>query len=232
MNMLFFGPNGSGKGTQGAIIKEQYAVPHVETGVIFRENIAKGTELGKEAKSYIDKGELVPGDITIPMVLNRLKEKDCSSGWLLDGFPRNRNQAVKLYEALSQEGISVDVLIEMVLDRDVAKKRIMGRRLCVNDNNHPNNINIDAIKPDGDRCRVCGGELRKRDDDQDEVAIDQRHDIYYDTETGTRSAVEYFRDLTSKSGIPAIVELDGRNSVEAVTRELMEKLGKITFEVS
>lgn len=224
MNILFFGPNGSGKGTQGAIIKEEYGMPHIETGVIFRENIAKGTELGKEAKSYIDKGELVPDDVTIPMVLNRLKEDDCSSGWLLDGFPRNRNQAVKLHEALSQEGISVDVLIEMVLDRDVAKKRIMGRRLCVNDNNHPNNINIDAIKPDGDRCRVCGGELRKRDDDQDEVAIDQRHDIYYDTETGTRSAVEYFRDLTSKSGIPAIVELDGRNSVEEVSEELMGKL--------
>ena len=232
MNILFFGPNGSGKGTQGAIIKEKYAVPHIETGVIFRENIAKGTELGKEAKSYIDKGELVPDDVTIPMVLNRLKEKDCSSGWLLDGFPRNRNQAVKLHEALSQEGISVDVLIKMVLDRDVAKKRIMGRRLCVIDNNHPNNINIEAIKPDGDRCRVCGGELKKRDDDQDEVAIDQRHDIYYDTETGTCSAVEYFRDLTSKTGIPAIVELDGRNSVEEVTRELMEKLGRISSAVS
>ena len=103
MNILFFGPNGSGKGTQGAIIKERYGVPHIETGVIFRENIARGTELGKEAKSYIDKGELVPDDVTIPMVLNRLKEDDCSSGWLLDGFPRNRNQAVALHEALSQE---------------------------------------------------------------------------------------------------------------------------------
>ena len=232
MNILFFGPNGSGKGTQGAIIKEKYAVPHIETGVIFRENIAKGTELGKAAKSYINKGELVPDDVTIPMVLNRLKEEDCSSGWLLDGFPRNRNQAVMMHEALFQEKISVDVLIEMVLDRDVAKKRIMGRRLCVNDNNHPNNINIDAIKPNGDRCRVCGGELKKRADDQDEAAIDQRHDIYYDTVTGTRSAVEYFKDLAKKSGIPAIVELDGRKSVEGVTRELMEKLGKIRFEVS
>ena len=232
MNVLFFGPNGSGKGTQGAIIKEKYAVPHIETGVIFRENIAKGTELGKAAKSYIDRGELVPDDVTIPMVLNRLKEEDCSSGWLLDGFPRNRNQAVMLHEALSREKISVDVLIEMVLGRDVAKKRIMGRRLCVNDNNHPNNINIDAIKPNGDRCRVCGGELKKRADDQDEAAIDQRHDIYYDTVTGTRSAVEYFKDLAKKDGIPAIVELDGRNSVEAVTRELMEKLRKIRFEVS
>jgi len=232
MNILFIGPNGSGKGTQGAIIKEKYAVPHIETGVIFRENIRKETELGKKAKSYIDKGELVPDDVTIPMVLARLKEDDCTSGWLLDGFPRNRSQAVRLYETLSQEGITVDVLIEIVLDRDSAKKRIMGRRLCVNDNNHPNNINIDAIKPDGDRCRVCGGELKKRADDQDEAAIDQRHGIYYDTETGTCSAVKYFRDLSKKNGIPAIVELDGRNSVEEVTRELMEKLGRITPEVS
>jgi adenylate kinase len=119
------------------------------------------------------------------------------------------------------------VVIEMILDRDVAKKRIMGRRLCVNDNNHPNNINIDAIKPDGDRCRVCGGELKKRDDDQDEAAIDQRHGIYYDTDTGTRSAVQYFKDLSRKNGIPAIVELDGSKSVEAVSRELMEKLGRL-----
>jgi adenylate kinase len=232
MNILFFGPNGSGKGTQGAIIKEKYAVPHIETGVIFRENIARGTQLGKQAKSYIDKGELVPDDVTIPMVLNRLKGDDCSSGWLLDGFPRNLSQAMALHEALSQEGISVDVVIEIILDRDVAKRRIMGRRLCVNDNNHPNNINIDAIKPDGDRCRVCGGELKKRDDDQDEAAIDQRHDIYYDTETGTRSAVQYYKDLSRKNGIPAIVELDGSKSVEAVSKELMEKLGKISSEVS
>jgi adenylate kinase len=97
----------------------------------------------------------------------------------------------------------------------------------VNDNNHPNNINIDAIKPDGHRCRVCGGELKKRDDDQDEVAIDQRHDIYYDTETGTRSAVQYFKNLSQQNGIPAIVELDGSKSVEAVSRELMEKLGRL-----
>jgi len=230
MNILFFGPNGSGKGTQGAIIKEQYGVPHIETGVIFRENIAKGTELGKQAKAYIDKGELVPDDVTIPMVLNRLKEDDCSSGWLLDGFPRNHNQAVALHEALSGEGISVDVVIEIMLDRDVAKKRIMGRRICVNDNNHPNNVNIDAIKPNGDRCRVCGGELKKRDDDQDEAAIDQRHDIYYDTETGTRSAVQYFKDLSRKNGIPAIVELDGSRSVEGVSKELMEKLGRLGLE--
>lgn len=229
MNMLFFGPNGSGKGTQGAIIKEKYGVPHIETGVIFRENISKGTELGNKAKVYIDKGELVPDDVTIPMVLNRLKEADCASGWLLDGFPRNLNQAVRLNEALAKEGIRADVLIEIILEREIAKKRIMGRRLCVNDNNHPNNINIEAIKPDGDSCRVCGGELRKRDDDQDEMAIDQRHGIYYDTKSGTRAAVEYFKDLSKTNGIPAVVELDGRGSVEEVTKELTEKLGELKF---
>jgi adenylate kinase len=173
MNILFFGPNGSGKGTQGAIVKEKLKIPHIETGVIFRDNISKETELGKKAKAYIDKGELVTDEITIPMVLNRLKEADCINGWLLDGFPRNISQAVRLNEALTQEGIDVDVLIEIILDREIAKKRIMGRRLCVNDNNHPNNINIEAIKPDGDRCRICGQELRKRDDDQDETRTRQ-----------------------------------------------------------
>lgn len=227
MNIPFFGPNGSGKGTQGAIIKERLNIPHIETGVIFRENISRDTELGRMAKTFIDRGELVPDEITIPMVLNRLKEKDCIDGWLLDGFPRNLNQAVKLNEALMHEGINTDVVIEIILDREVAKQRIMGRRLCVNDNNHPNNINIEAIKPDGDKCRICGGELRKRDDDQDEEAIDKRHDIYYDTKNGTVAAIEYYKDLSNKDGIPVIVELDGKNSVEEVTEELIEKLGNV-----
>jgi adenylate kinase len=227
MNILFFGPNGSGKGTQGAIIKERLNIPHIETGVIFRENISRDTELGKMARTFIDRGALVPDKITIPMVLNRLKEKDCIDGWLLDGFPRNLNQAVTLNEALMHEGINTDVVIEIILDRGVAKQRIMGRRLCVNDNNHPNNINIEAIKPDGDKCRICGGELRKRDDDQDEEAIDKRHDIYYDTKNGTVAAIEYYKDLSNKDGTPVIVELDGKNSVEEVTEELIEKLGNV-----
>ncbi len=225
MKILFFGPNGSGKGTQGAIIKEKYGIPHIETGAIFRDNISRGTDLGKEAKAYIDRGELVPDSITIPMVLNRLKEDDCKNGWLLDGFPRNLTQAQELHKALSKEGINVDIVIEMVLDRQIAKNRIMGRRLCVNDNNHPNNIYIDAIKPDGDKCRVCGGELTARSDDQDEAAIDQRHDIYYDTVTGTLAGCYYFKELSAKNnGVPKIIELDGRPGVKEVTAELMAKL--------
>ena len=225
MKILFFGPNGSGKGTQGAIVKEKYGIPHIETGVIFRDNISRGTDLGNEAKGYIDRGELVPDSITIPMILDRLKEDDCKDGWLLDGFPRNLTQAEELDKALKNEGIILDIVIDMALDREIAKGRIMGRRLCVNDNNHPNNINIDAIKPDGDKCRVCGGDLKTRTDDQDEEAIDQRHNIYYDTNTGTTAGMIYFKELSAKNnGIPKIIELDGRPGVKEVSAELMTKL--------
>ncbi|MCG2776706.1 MAG: adenylate kinase [Desulfobacterales bacterium] len=227
MKILFFGPNGSGKGTQGAIVKEEFGIPHIETGVIFRNNISRGTALGNEAKGYIDRGELVPDSITIPMILDRLKQDDCKNGWLLDGFPRNLTQAQELDKALKQEGIDLDIAIEMVLDRQIAKNRIMGRRLCVNDNNHPNNIYIDAIKPDGDKCRICGGELKTRSDDQDEEAIDKRHGIYYDTETGTMAAVNFFKDLSAKNGsVPKIIDLDGSPGVKKVSAELLTKLNE------
>jgi adenylate kinase len=226
MNILFFGPNGSGKGTQGAIVKDKLHIPHIETGVIFRDNISRGTNLGKEAKGYIDRGELVPDTITIPMILDRLKGEDCRKGWLLDGFPRNLNQAQALDEGLKKEELDLDLVIEIILDREIAKNRIMGRRLCVNDNNHPNNIFIDAIKPDGDKCRVCGGDLKTRADDQDEEAIDKRHGIYYDAQAGTMAAINFYKDLSSgNDGRPKVIELDGRPSVKDVANELLGKLG-------
>ncbi|HOT47173.1 MAG TPA: adenylate kinase [Spirochaetota bacterium] len=230
MNILIFGPNGSGKGTQGAIVQKKYSVTHIESGVIFRENIKGGTELGKKAKAYIDKGDLVPDDITIPMILDRLQKDDCKKGWLLDGFPRNDEQAKALDEALKKAGLKLDVVIEIILDREIAKNRIMGRRLCATDNNHPNNIFIDAIKPaekDGTIvCRVCGGSLSARSDDQDEAAIGKRHDIYYNKNNGTLAAVEYFKRLSkANNGVPRIIELDGKPGVKEVSEELMKKLG-------
>ncbi|MBU4260010.1 MAG: adenylate kinase [Proteobacteria bacterium] len=224
MNILFFGPNGSGKGTQGAILKDKYNTAHIESGAIFRDNIKGGTELGKQAKGYIDKGELVPDEITIPMILDRLKQDDCKGGWLLDGFPRNKNQAIKLDEALKAENMNLDIVVEILLDRQIAKDRIMGRRLCANDNNHPNNIFIDAIKPDGDKCRVCGGALSKRADDQDESAIDKRHGIYYDSDTGTLASAYYFKDLAAQGGSVKYITLDGAADIKAVAAELVSKL--------
>lgn len=224
MNILIFGPNGSGKGTQGAIVQKKFGVPHIETGVIFRENISKGTELGKKAKGFIDRGELVPDDITVPMILDRLKEADCAKGWLLDGFPRNLAQAEALWNALSAANIKLDYVIEIVLDRETSKKRIMGRRLCATDNNHPNNIYIDAIKPaekDGKFvCRVCGDEkLTTRADDQDEAAIDKRHGIYYDTTTGTLAAVNFYKARVK------VLEVDGLPGVKEVSDALLKMLG-------
>ncbi|HPC04795.1 MAG TPA: adenylate kinase [Syntrophales bacterium] len=223
MNILIFGPNGSGKGTQGAVVQKKFSVPHIETGVIFRDNIKKGTDLGKKAKAFIDRGELVPDDITIPMILNRLKEADAAKGWLLDGFPRNLAQAEALYDALKKEGMALDYVIEIVLDRKTSKNRIMGRRLCANDNNHPNNIFIDAIKPAGKEgafvCRVCGGALSARADDQDEAAIDKRHNIYYDTKTGTMAAVNFYKERVK------VIEVDGLPGVKEVSADLLKKLG-------
>lgn len=222
MNILIFGPNGSGKGTQGAIVQKKYGVPHIETGVIFRQNISKKTPLGEKAKGFIDRGELVPDDITIPMILDRLKEDDAKEGWLLDGFPRNLVQAEALWAALQKENIKLDYVIEIDLDRATSKNRIMGRRLCKTDNNHPNNIFIDAIKPaekDGKMvCRVCGAELSTRADDQDAAAIDKRHDIYYDTKTGTLAGVNYFKERTK------VIVVDGRAGVKEVSEDLMKKL--------
>jgi adenylate kinase len=223
MNILIFGPNGSGKGTQGAVIQKKYGIPLIETGFIFRENIKQGSELGKKAKYFIDRGELVPDEVTIPMILNRLQEGDCRNGWLLDGFPRNLTQAVALKDALDKAGMQLDYVIEIVLDRAIAKKRIMGRRLCAVDNNHPNNIYIDDIKPAEKNgrlvCRVCGSDkLSARPDDQDEAAIDRRHGIYYDGKTGTLAAVNFFKKHFK------VVEIDGTPRVPDVSRALLAKL--------
>jgi adenylate kinase len=223
VNILIFGPNGSGKGTQGAVVQKKYGVPHIETGVIFRQNISQKTPLGEKAKAYIDRGELVPDDITIPMILNRLKEADCKKGWLLDGFPRNLAQAEALWKALEKEKMKLDYVIEIDLDRESAKKRIMGRRLCKMDNNHPNNIYIEAIKPHEHEgktvCRICGCEdMSTRADDQDGAAIDKRHNIYYDTKTGTLAAVNYFKERTK------VISINGRVGVKEVSEELLKKL--------
>ncbi|MDL2285681.1 adenylate kinase [Desulfovibrio sp. OttesenSCG-928-F07] len=222
MNIIIFGPNGSGKGTQGALIKQKYNIAHIESGAIFREHIKNGTELGLKAKAFMDKGDLVPDDITIPMVLETLQQKG-ANGWLLDGFPRNPVQSEKLWAALKSANIKLDYVIEILLPREVAKDRIMGRRLCANDPNHPNNIFIDAIKPNGDVCRVCGGSLNSRADDQDEQAIDKRHNIYYDTKDGTLASAYYFKELANK-GETKYIEINGIGDINEVKTSLLKHL--------
>jgi adenylate kinase len=219
MNILAFGPNGSGKGTQGAIVKEKHGLDHIESGAIFREHIKGGTELGMQAKAFIESGDLVPDEITIPMVLETLA-KSKEKGWLLDGFPRSLAQAEALDKALKESGMALDYVLEITLDREIAKQRIMGRRLCENDNNHPNHIAFDAIKPvekEGELvCRVCGGGLSARADDQDEGAINKRHDIYYDETTGTMAAVNYFKNTNT-----TVIAVDGSKGIKEISEDIM-----------
>ena len=223
MNIIIFGPNGSGKGTQGALVKEKYHIVHIESGAIFRNHIKSGTELGKKAKAYMDKGDLVPDEVTIPMLLETLQTEG-KKGWLLDGFPRNPTQAEKLWESLKKAKIKLDYVIEIQLPREVAKNRIMGRRLCAADPNHPNNIHIGDIRPEGGKCRVCGENLETRADDQNEQAIDKRHDIYYDTRQGTLAEAYFFKNLAVK-GYGRYITVDGLGGIDNVQESLLQQLG-------
>ena len=193
-------------------------------GLYVRKNIKEGTPVGLKAKSYIDRGELVPDEVTCELVAARINEKDCENGFLLDGFPRNMEQARKLHEALDKAGMHLDYVVEILLPRQVAKNRIMGRRLCAVNNNHPNNIFIDAIKPEGDKCRVCGGALSARADDQNEEAINKRHDIYYNDVDGTLAAAHYFKKLAGQEPRMTYIELNGEGSIDSIRETLLSRL--------
>jgi adenylate kinase len=229
MNIIIFGPNGSGKGTQGAVIKEKFHLPHIETGVLFREHKKKKTPLGQEIASYMDKGALVPDELTIRILWDRLDQPDCQKGWLLDGFPRNVSQAENLWNALQTKKLKIHYLVEIKLDRETAKARLMGRRSCPQHPNLPNNIHIPEIQPPQDNegrylCRECGTLLEVRADDVDEQAINKRHDIYYDTHEGTCAAIAWLKNKLKTHCV--MIELDGKPSVSEVTRHLESALQK------
>ena len=224
MNLVLLGAPGAGKGTVAQELVAEFGVAHISTGDLLRAAVKGGTELGIQAKKYMDAGELVPDQLVIDLVKERLAADDAQQGFILDGFPRNMVQAKKLWDALQQAGMKLDYVVEILLPREVAKNRIMGRRLCKNDNNHPNNIFIDAIKPNGDACRVCGGELTARADDQDEAAINKRHDIYYDDKTGTLAAAHYFKALAEKGETKYIV-LNGQGTIDSIKETLIKELG-------
>mgnify|MGYP001555868047 CR=1 FL=1 len=219
MNVIIFGPNGSGKGTQSSLIKNEFGLSHIESGDLFRENISNKTDLGLQAKQFIDKGELVPDEITIPMILSTL-EKSSGNGWLLDGFPRNKNQAIQLIEAIDCAGLSLDCIVVILLDRAEAKKRIMGRRICVNNSHHPNNIHIPSISPSNNGCRICQGNLVTRPDDQDEDAINKRHNIYYDSVSGTLAAIDVFKKMNRFT----FIEVKGDKSIDEIQATLISKI--------
>lgn len=178
MVIIMLGAQGTGKGTVAGLLSESLGWPQVSTGDIFRKNIKEETELGVEANKYISKGMLVPDEITVPMVVNRLNQEDAVDGVILDGFPRNEAQAEKLDEILSQKGKKVDLVINLTTPREEIITRILNRRVCSNQKCKTTyNLTMHPPKQEG-ICDKCGAELVQREDDSDELAIKNRLDIY------------------------------------------------------
>ena len=180
MRLLIMGAPGAGKGTQATLIKEFYNIPHISTGDMFRQAMASGSDLGVLAKSYIDKGNLVPDDVTIGIVRDRLKEKDCKKGFLLDGFPRTIDQAIALDKILAELNVKLDGVINIAVEDSALIARISGRRICPNCGA---SFHVVVCKPKVDGiCDECGHELIQRDDDKEETLKVRLENYYKKTE--------------------------------------------------
>jgi adenylate kinase len=208
------GPPASGKGTQADRLHEQLNLPHVASGDLFRYNLKNQTELGLRAKGFMDRGELVPDDITIAMVLDRLSQPDCRAGALLDGFPRTVAQAEALDTALAEGAHRIDLVLDIQVPRDELIARVTGRRLCraCGASYH---MKFAPTKQDG-VCDKCGGELYQRDDDTEATAV-KRLEVY---EAQTRPLVAYYRE----AGV--LVDIDGNQSIDAVTAALKDAIDR------
>jgi len=195
MRLILVGPPGAGKGTQAVHLASHFGIPHISTGDIFRANLKEGTPLGIQAKSYMDKGELVPDSVTNAMVKDRLAQSDTDNGFLLDGFPRNVAQAKVLRAILAEKKAPLQAALELSIDNAEIIKRLSGRRTCRNCGKvYPSNF---------PSCDTCGGELYQRDDDKEEV-IARRLEVYAEQ---TAPIIAYYREEGLLITIPAVGEV-------------------------
>jgi adenylate kinase len=202
MRLVLVGPPGAGKGTQAQFISSHLSVPKISTGDIFRANVSEGTELGQQAKKYMDAGDLVPDEVTIAMVRDRLTEDDARKGFLLDGFPRTVPQA-EIFDGILTEGAAeLDVVLELVVDDDEVVRRLSGRRTCHNCG-HIWHVDFDPPRTEG-ICDICGGELFQRDDDMAET-VRHRLEVYYEQ---TSPLVGYYAEHGILVGIDAMGPVD------------------------
>ena len=214
LRTVLLGPPGAGKGTQAVRIVEKYNVPHISTGDIFRENIKNGTELGKKAQEYMNKGELVPDDLVIDLATSRLLEDDCKNGFLLDGFPRTVYQAEKLDEFLTAHGMKLDKVIDIEVEKEELITRLTGRRVCKECGASYHVVNIPP-KKEG-ICDICGGELFQRADDTVET-VENRIEVYNEQ---TMPLVDYYKRADN------IVTIDGALPLETVFAEIVKSIGE------
>lgn len=214
MKIIMLGAPGAGKGTQAKKIADKYSIPHISTGDIFRANIKGGTELGMKAKSYMDQGQLVPDEVTIGMLLDRISEADCENGYVLDGFPRTIPQAESLTVALNQRGEKIDYAINVDVPDENIVTRMSGRRACLACG-ATYHIVYNAPKTDG-ICDTCGEKLVLREDDKPET-VQKRLTVYHDQ---TQPLIDYYQDAE------ILVTVDGTKDLNEVFADITAILGE------
>jgi adenylate kinase len=212
VRIVLVGPPGAGKGTQAHFIAAHLSIPAISTGDIFRRNVSQGTALGQEAKKYMDAGDLVPDEVTIAMVRDRITQPDAQGGFLLDGFPRTIPQAEVLDQMLGEVGAKLDTVLELEVPDDEVVRRLAGRRTCRNCG-HVWHVAFDPPKATG-TCDACGGELFQRDDDREET-IRHRLEVYAEQ---TAPLVDYYGDR----GL--LVVIDATGPVRDITRRALDAL--------
>lgn len=212
MRAILLGPPGAGKGTQAETIVNEFSIPHISTGDIFRKNIKEGTALGKKAKEFMDQGQLVPDELTVELVKDRLLMDDCKNGFLLDGFPRTIFQADALEDALKSMNQSIDYVINIIVRKELLVERAVGRRVCKDCGqtyhmtfNKPAKLGV---------CDNCGGELLQRKDDIEET-VNNRINVYQEQ---TEPLIDYY----TKKRI--IVNIDGERPISVVGNDIVAKL--------
>lgn len=213
MILVLLGPPGAGKGTQAARIVDKYDIPHISTGDIFRKNIKEGTKLGKEAKEYINQGQLVPDELVVEIVKSRIVEEDCKDGFLLDGFPRNVFQASTLDKVLEELSTKIDKVINISVDKEILVERAVGRRIC-KECGATFHIEFNPTKESG-ICDVCGGQLYQREDDKAET-VSKRIEVYLKE---TAPLIDYYSEQGN------IINIDGQKHFDTVFKNIVEALG-------
>ena len=208
MKIIMLGAPGAGKGTHAKKITEKFGIPAISTGVIFRENIKNGTELGKKAKEYMDAGNLVPDELVCDLVVDRLKQDDCKNGYILDGFPRTIPQAEALTAALAKNDDAIDYALEIFIEDQAIIDRMSGRRVCKSCGATYHVVNIPP-KTEG-VCDECDGELIVRDDDAPET-VKKRLDVYHEQ---TAPLIDYYK----KQGILKVI--DGSKGLDTCFEEI------------